>query len=218
MAVLRCDECLEDYPVSRFPNLQAGQVCLGCMTGKSMKKVDEALAVKSKAMAKQLADVDPLALAPDTPKVKNILSSVYSEFGGPSGYASFLHSIVIKLAERDPVPSSLGAILVNIMKLQHSVEQTDTIVDAKRLTDEQLEREHDLQMMQLAMDAAGDPKKLKALRMMLQRQGLTISQAEPDETARDTANRLGVDVLDDDDVPVELMTDEELNHQIGNQS
>lgn len=182
-ALLNCEMCGVDYPSSRFPDLTLGIVCQGCLTGRNPSQMEHAIAEKTKAIANQLMSIDSPELLSGTPEINGILAGVYREFGGPEGFAQHFYWIIQELSRRKPIPAAVGALMISFMKLHHSVEKAQANVTARDMTDEQLRREMELEMMRLVMDSSGDPEKRKMLDKVLGANGLKLSIASPKEIA-----------------------------------
>lgn len=211
MALLRCDQCLNEKPIEEFPNISAGTICQQCMYGDKAAKTELALKAKAKQIAGQLASSSPEDMVGNIGSVRSIISDVYAEFGGTSGFASYLYYVITELSARKPMPAAVGQLLLNLMKLHHAIEQTEESINAREMTDEQLKREHEIAMMRIAMEAIGDPDKRKALDLMLQKAGLTISKASPEKIIEDVEAEVMVEVQQASDVP----SDEELAKFLG---
>jgi hypothetical protein len=190
MALLRCDRCLEDKPIESFPDIGVSTICQVCISGEKAAKTEIALKEKAKQVAGALASMKPDQLNGSIGSVKSILSDLYGEFGGTSGYASYLHWVIVELSNRKPMPAAVGSLMVNLLKLHHTIEQTEESINAREMTEEQLRREQNLAMMRIAMEAMGDPEKRKALEEMLGKQGLVISEASPSDLIRKTAEAI----------------------------
>lgn len=181
MAILLCEHCLKEKPVESFANYQESVICRSCMTGINTEKAEKALGQRAIAISKQLSDLTPGEAATELGRVKSILSDVYGEFGGTSGYASQLHWVIMQLCGREEVPASAGHLMINLLKLHHSIEQAEEVVDARKMTDEQLRRETDVAVMQLTLEAMSDPAKLEALSKLLLPHGMKLVEATPGE-------------------------------------
>lgn len=193
--MLQCELCLEEKPVAEFSRFENGLICKSCMTGRNTKKLDSALKEKAKHIAGQLAEMSPGDLGGGVGKVRTILSDVYAQFGGTTAYAAHLHYVIMKLTEQNPMPASVGHIMLNIMKLHHTVEQTEETITAREMSDEQLKREHQLTMMRIATEAMDDPEKRKVLELMLSKKGLAITEADPHESIA-----LSAEILDSEEL------------------
>jgi hypothetical protein len=169
--------CGVEYPVSRFPNLSLGIVCEACINGQVATGVDEALVKKTTAMAKQIMSVDSSEVLAAMPKLKGILAGVYREFGGPEGFAQHFFWVLKELSNRRPLPATVGSLMLGFMKLHHSLENAEENVAARDMTDEQIRREMELEMMRLIMDSSGDPEKRKMLERVLGANGLKLENA-----------------------------------------
>lgn len=211
MTLMRCDQCLVDKPMEQFPNLSLGLVCNACLSGEKAARAETALKAKAQQIAGQLIASKPEDLAANIGGVKSILSDLYREFGGTSGYAAHLHYIIMELSARRPMPAAVGQLMVNLMKLHHTVEQTEESINAREMTDDQLRREHDLAMMRIAMEAIGDPEKRKALEAMLRREGLVLSEASGTKLIDDMVEDAAAKVTHGSDIP----TDEMLREFLG---
>ena len=190
MSYIQCERCREEKPPERFPDMSQGAICQTCMSGVPTSHLDKELQLRAKAIAGQLVDVSADDLGAELPKVKSIISDIYSQFGGPSGYAMHLHFIITELSKRRPLPTSVGQLMVNLMKLHHSIEQTDADVHASELTDEQLKREHELALVRIALDASADPDKRNMLNAILGKQGLKIAEMDGAEAMADVQERV----------------------------
>ena len=194
MSLLVCDLCAKEYPTSRFPDLDLGVVCDGCLTGQQMSKTDEAIKKKVKDMASQLSTLSEDEVIVGLPKLKNVMSSIYREFGGPADFASHFFWVISELGKRKPVPTALGTLMISFMKLHHSIEQADENISARDMTDDQLRREMDLEMMKLLMESAGDPDKRAMLDRVLSARGLKLEESSPKEVMASVAESSGSEI------------------------
>ena len=190
MATEYCDHCHNEYPIDRFPNLQLGRICSGCMTGIDIAKAEKALGQRAEQLSKSLTELSPQALSKDVDRVRTILGSIYSEFGGTTGFATQLHWVIMELCKRSKVPASAGQLMVNVLKLHHSVEQAEEVVDARMMTDEQLRREQEVAIMKMTMEAMDDPAKLNNLSKLLEKQGLKLTQMDASERVARIASEI----------------------------
>ena len=187
-----CELCRIDQPVANFPNLSQGFICAGCMMGddQRQKDLDEAAREKARQLAVDLGSMNPDDIVGEIPKVKTILSEMYRNFGGPAGFANQFFMTIEELSKRKPMPASVAQLMLNFLKLHHSVEQTDEAIEARQMTDEQLAKERDLALLKMVTDAAGAPEKIEALKAVLAKQGLSLQEATPDELLDVAAKQL----------------------------
>lgn len=190
MSNLLCEMCLIDKPPSSFPNLKAMQVCGPCMMGQRVAKTELAMAAKAKEIAGQFADISTHDITAETGRVRQIIADVYANFGGPSGFANHIYKVIMELSNRRPMPSSVGNLLLVLLKLHHTVEQTEETITARNLTDDQLRREQEVEMMKLAFEAINDPSKRDLLTNVLAKQGFAITKSNPDNVMADIATKL----------------------------
>jgi hypothetical protein len=179
MAGLQCEECGLDFPIDHFPDIALGMICENCLLGIDSEQAAKKLEAKTKAMANKLLDVKDVNEL--LPKVRTVLGSIYKNFGGPRGFADRVHWMIEELCNRSPVPSSAAQLMIQLMKLHLSLEQTEDQSDARKMTDEQIKNEQQLALLQIAMDAAGDPSKQSILFKMLEAQGIVAYQMTPEE-------------------------------------
>ena len=180
MPNLRCEQCLISYPESHFGNRSKGIVCTTCKSGIKTRIAEVALADKAKEVAGKLADMSDVGVDP-LGKLRDVMASVYDNFGGTSGYARFLHSVIMELASRKPMPASVGQLLLNLMKIHHAIEQTEEVISAREMTDEQLKRETELATVRLLVDSAADPAKKAMLKTLLGKHGYALEKSDPEE-------------------------------------
>ena len=175
---MNCDICNVDFPAEFFPDLELG-ICESCMRGIEADKAQKVLIAKTKDMANQLADVvgDTNAL----PKVSATMAAIYSEFGGPKKFASKVHWMIEQLCTRRPFPAQAAQLMINLMKLHQTIEQSDNALNAAMLTDDQIRREQQLMLMQLVVEASADPSKKKMLTDLLRRNGMDIVEISPEK-------------------------------------
>ena len=195
MSTMDCEKCGQSLPISQFQDLHLGAYCRACVMGRDLAvreqaKVQEALKLKAKEIAGSLIDSKGEGLAPEAGKVRAVLAEIYANFGGPTGYAAHLHHVIMELSRRKPMPASVGHLMINLMKLHHNIEQTEELVTARDMTDEQLRQEQQMAMMKIVLDAAVDPQKRQMLELMLSKQGLTIADADPHKTISAVADHL----------------------------
>lgn len=192
MSILTCELCRNDYPIARFPKLDVGVICDGCMTGQSMTNVDRAMKAKAISMAKEVAVIR--GVQAELPKLKSVLSSVYDQFGGPGGYAQYFYWVIMELSKKRPLSPQVAQLMLGFMKLHHSLEQTEETTAAREMTDEQLRRETELATIRLLVDSAGDPEKRAMLESVLGKHGLKLTDADASEVIEATAKALNVEV------------------------
>jgi hypothetical protein len=179
MAGIQCEQCGLGFPIDDFPDLGLGLICKHCMLGMDSEKAQKKLELKTRAMADQMLDVKDVSEL--MPKVKTILGSIYKNFGGPRGFAEKVHWMIEELCARDKVPASAPQLMLQLMKLHLAIEQTEDQNDARSMTEQQIKNEQQIALMQIAMDAAGDPSKQAILFKMLEAQGIKASVMAPDE-------------------------------------
>ena len=179
--MLTCEWCRLEFPIDQFPNLREGTICSSCMQGRDPQQVQEALMQQAKHVSGQLLALNPGELGENFGKVKGVLSDIYGKFGGTSGFAEHLYWVISQLSARDPVPPSVGHLMLGLMKLHHTVEQTEAQVTATEMSDEQLRRETELATVKMFIESAGDPSKRKMLDQVLGKHGLTIQTAKPED-------------------------------------
>lgn len=166
-----------EFPIGSFPDLDRGLVCEYCLAGEDSAKAQQRLIAETKKMADAVLDVQ--GIDDLMPKIKTVMAEVYAQYGGPRGFASKIVWVIDQLCSRRPVPASAGQLLVNLMKLHQSIEASDESTKLADMSMEQLRREQELALTQLAMEAAGDPRKREVLFTLLSRQGFVIEQADP---------------------------------------
>lgn len=176
-------------PVSMFSTPEMPTVCDVCMRGRDMKATKAAIAVKTKAVAAELADVDTDS-AVGLAKLRETVAGVYKEFGGPSNYASHFHFLIMELSKRRPLPTGVGQLMLNFLRLHHAVEQTEEAISAREMTDEQLKRETELATLRMVVAAAANPDQRKVLEGVFLRHGLEIREADPDRLMHKVAEHL----------------------------
>lgn len=181
MASLRCEACLNEYPIETFPDLIKGVICKTCLDGTKMEKTQRVLKEKALSMANSLAGMDDQQVSGQLGSVSRILAEVYTNFGGPSGFASQLHQVLIELCNRKPMPTAVGHILINIMKLHHTVERSSQELSIKEMTLDQLKREQDMATLQLIAESMSDPAKMRQLELLFARFGKSIKEAGASE-------------------------------------
>jgi hypothetical protein len=181
MASLRCEACLNEYPIETYPDLIKGVVCKTCLDGTKMEKTQRILKEKAQSMANALAGMDEQQVSGQLGSVSQILAEVYTNFGGPSGFASQLHQVLVELCNRKPMPTAVGHILINIMKLHHTVERSSQELSIKEMTLDQLKREQDMATLQLIAESMSDPVKMRQLELLFARFGKSIKEAGASE-------------------------------------
>jgi hypothetical protein len=181
MAGLQCEQCGLDFPVDDFPDLGSGLglICKHCMMGIDSDQAQKRLAAKTKAMADEMLDVKGVSEL--MPKVKTVLGAIYKNFGGPRGFAERVHWMIEGLCARDKVPASAPQLMIQLMKLHLSIEQTEDQNDARTMTEQQIRSEQQIALMQIAMEAAGDPAKRSMLFELLKGQGIAAYEMTDDE-------------------------------------
>lgn len=179
MSGIQCEHCGVSFPIDYFPDISIGMICESCMLGMDSSATARKLEAKVQSMAGKMLDVKDVSEL--LPKVKTILGSVYKDFGGPRGFAARIHWMIEELCARNPVPASAPQLMIQLMKLHLSIEQTEDHNDAKRMTDEQVKNEQQIALLQIAMDAANDPTKQSLLFQMLKAQGIDARQMSTTE-------------------------------------
>lgn len=179
MATLQCEGCQLEFPIDKFPDLGRGLVCEHCLAGEDQKAAQRKLMAKTQEMANRVLDAQ--GIDDILPKVRTVLAEVYSQFGGPRAFASKVVWMIEELSRRKPIPPSAAQLMINLMKLHHVVDESDQEASLKNMSIEQLRREQEVAMMQLAVEAAGDPRKRDALFKMLERYGFNVSESNPEE-------------------------------------
>jgi hypothetical protein len=195
MAGIQCEQCGLDFPIDNFPDLAVGLICEHCILGIDSEQAAKKLELKTKAMADKMLDVKDISEL--MPKLKTVLGSVYNNFGGPRGFADKVHWMIEQLCLRKPVPASAAQLMIQLMKLHLSLEQTEDHNDARKMSDEQIKNAQQLALMQIAMDAAGDPSKQTLLFKMLEAQGIAAYQMTPEQQQK----RLIAEALDREPQP-----------------
>lgn len=195
---MSCELCGSEYPTSRFPNLELGVICDGCLTGEKMDKLDEAIKAKTSLIARQVSSLGSDEVAVALPKLKNMLASVYGDFGGPEAYGQHFYWVIRQLSSRKPIPSAVGTLMLGFMKLHHQIEQADDNISAREMTDDQLRMSMEIEMMKLVVEAASEPAKRKALEKVLGTHGLKLENTGPKEMIDSAADASGVTISPED--------------------
>jgi hypothetical protein len=89
--------------------------------------------------------------------------------------------VLTELCNRKPMPTAVGHILINIMKLHHVVERSSKELSIKEMTVEQLKREQDMATLQLIAESMSDPSKMRHLELLFARYGKSIREADASE-------------------------------------
>ena len=184
MPLIECEICLEEKPESYFPDLKAGEICGTCWTGKPAEMVEKKIRRKALSMGRRLSDLSTEGFD-SLGKVRDLIANVYTEFGGPSSYATHLHWVLIKMSDQEKIPSAVPQVMLNLMKLHHEIERAEEVVQAREMNDEQLQAARELEMAKLLMEAANDPEKRKFLEPYLARSGLKLVEQSSDEIMED---------------------------------
>jgi hypothetical protein len=189
---MKCSRCEKDYPISFFPSLtKIGIVCEACLNPMSTAgEAREVMLAQVKEMTDQVLDLQFSDESSALPKLKVAVTEIYKEFGGPRQFAAKFRWMIDQLSARRPFPASAAQLMINFLKLHHSVEQTDESINARQMTDEQIKREQQLAVIEMVMDAAGDPVKLKALESIFRDAGMKIVEIEPEERLKDITDRM----------------------------
>ena len=205
MSSYKCDGCGETLPISMFPDLgEHGFVCVGCLAGNDTTGLAEAMEEKAKQVAVDLVSLTGDEIAQELPRVRQVLSEVYREFGGPSTFANTFFSLITKLSERRPLPASAAQLMLSFMKLHQQTESASEAIAASKMSDEELRRATELETIRMVVEAAADSKKLQTLRELLARYGFNLQKADPDEILAIAEQRLLEDSnTEDDDVDEE---------------
>ena len=190
MPGMQCEQCGLDFPIDSFPDLSVGLICEHCILGMDSEQAQKKLVLKTKAMADKILDVKDISEL--MPKLKTVMGSLYNNFGGPRGFSDLAHWMIMELCSRKPVPASAAQLMLQIMKLHLSIEQTEDQNDARKMSDEQIKNAQEIALMQMAMDAAGDPSKQTILFKMLEAQGIAAYQMTPEQRQK----RLIAEALD----------------------
>jgi hypothetical protein len=182
MPLHKCENCLDEFPIEQFPNLQVGMICSSCMKGDASRRAERAIKDKAQSLAGQLSSLDGSELAgADTAKVRQILGDIYGSFGGTTSFANHLHWVIMELCKRRPIPTAVGQLMVNLMKLHHQVESQEEQTAAREMSDEQLRRETELAAMRLFVESASDADRRKMVERVLGKHGLVITEANSDQ-------------------------------------
>jgi hypothetical protein len=195
MEMLRCEKCLESHPAAHFTNRDAGLICTCCKVGIKTELSEAALTVKAKELATKFAEFSPDDVN-SLGRLRDVMANIYGNFGGTTGFANFLHGVIVDLSNRTPVPSSVGLLMISLMKLHHTIELSEELVHARELTDDQLKRETELATIRLVVDAASDPSKKDMLNTILGKHGYAIKKSDPAEVIDSIARK-----VDDEDRP-----------------
>lgn len=180
MSLVTCDTCGQVLPLIHFPAPELGMNCEFCLRGEESNRVDTLLTAKARDISAKMADsADPANVMP---RAKDFVAAMYAEFGGPRGYASYLADIINRLASQPKPPASVGMLMLNLVKMQMTIEQNESSQDARTMTDEQIEREQKLALMRLGVEVANDPIKQKVFFKMLEQQGIKAESMSPKES------------------------------------
>ena len=180
MADLQCEQCGAAHPVNHFPDISGiGLTCEFCLAGEDAKKAKDKLIAVTKQMSGELLDVKDVNEL--LPKVKTVMSEIYANFGGPRGFASRAHWMIEELCKRKPMPAAAAQLMINLIRLHLSMEQTEQENNARDMTDEQIRTEQQLALMRITMEAAADPGKKGILFELLRRQGIMATEMTPEQ-------------------------------------
>lgn len=103
---------------------------------------------------------------------RSVVERIYDGFGGAEGFAQQLTEVIKRMSQRDPVPASLAPTMLKLLQLHHEIEKSDRQLDLQQMDNEQLEREHQLALMQYMAEVSEDPIKLDEMRRMFIQRGL----------------------------------------------
>ena len=181
MPLITCERCHEDLPLSEFRELNHGAICNACMSSQNAKVAQAAIAEQAKSVAAELAAMNPDEIGHETAKVRTVLSEVYRHFGGVSGFSQHLYYVAMELSKRRPMPAAAGQLLLQLLKIHHNVEQSESEISAREMTDEQLRRQQNIEVTKMMIDSLADPKRRRALESVLKREGFRLEDGTPAE-------------------------------------
>ena len=178
---MKCEMCQRSLPSDQFARVVGTVICKDCMVGRYGNNTEDALMERAKHVAGQLVSLSPNDIGDNYGKVRSVLADIYAKFGGTTGFAEHMYWVIDKMSQRDPIPASLGPLMLNLLKLHHTVEQTEASISATELSDEQLRRETELATVRMVVDSANDPVKKKLLQQVFSKHGLVLKDASADE-------------------------------------
>ena len=202
MALIPCDSCFNPKPHTEFSDLTTGAICNDCRTGQASASLDKVLKEKVLAASAELEALDPDAVGPETAKVRTVISEIYKNFGGITGFAAQVHHVAMELATRRPMPAAAGQLLLQLLKIHQNQERNEVQISALEMSDEQLKRQENIELTRMFMDALGDSKKREGLEKLLKRNGYEMREAAHFE-AIDAINEM----IEEADEPADSTTD-----------
>lgn len=180
MSTMLCEGCGNNWPVDKFPNIGLEAVCEYCLLNEDIEKAKKLSDAKALAVLDKLSDQDT-----SLSSVKDVVTRIYSEFGGPVGFAKKFAMIIDNLTSRDRIPPAAAQLLLSVVKLHYDVESKEEGNDLRKMTDDQIRRAQDLELARLVMDASNDPGRRAVLGSMLKRSGFRLEAASPAERIRE---------------------------------
>lgn len=173
MTILMCEACGKSWPEEHFPEIGDRSLCEFCLGAGDAKKAMQKIEDKTKELTDKLLD----ATSGETfsmPKVRDVVSAIYRELGGPVGFAQKFAFVITDLMSRDKVPSTAGSLMMAFAKIHLNVEAKDESADISKMTDEQIRREQELMFMQLLLDASRNPDSMKLVTDALANSGMKV--------------------------------------------
>lgn len=171
----RCPHCKTLLPEKCFENNPGQEPCKFCE--KELQDKSHRVFHSEDFRQEKLADglIDELAKTTlETDETETILSSFFRCAGGGTMFSKYLWDAINKHFEK-PLPQ-VGAInaAINMVKLKAKKEDQKQQMKIANMTDEQIRREQELTLLQLAVDATHDPKKLRELKGILVKGGMDL--------------------------------------------
>ncbi len=170
-----CSKCGEERAVDDFTGTQSEElVCTYCKAGADGKKAESLARKKITSAMSGLISLKGDNATGSIGTVRNILGTIYGEFGGPDGFGKQIAMFIRKAAAAKNPSPSIGKLMLDVIKLHQRVEQDDAAKDARELTDAQLRDEMQLELTKMLFDAVGDPAKRGLVEQVFAAQGLKL--------------------------------------------
>jgi hypothetical protein len=190
--VLVCTNCFRELPTKcfSFPHT----TCADCKANRRTEKAEEKLQEQAKAVMVKVLDENFVPTANSAAMI-DVVNEIYTCFGGPRSFAKRFHEHVEAVLERKPATAAGGQLLLQFMRLHLKLEENVERQDAAELTDEQLRREQELELLKFYVDAANDPVKRRTIERLLGLQGFKLvgmtpaEILEPNDTNNTTSDR-----------------------------
>jgi hypothetical protein len=170
----RCTVCRKWFPTETFHHLP-DQRCDDCIPPDIAEQKEQKKLNKAKKEFAKLLDATG-GLAADAPRLDQLLSSLFREFGGAEQFAYEWHHQLQLAAQKSPGSKAVLDAYASLAKLVLQSNKLQRQLDVDQMTDQQLKAQMQIDAMEIVVEALKDKGAARFLVRTMKRNGLDISE------------------------------------------